>query len=310
MIGKLIFVPPALILIMWLVMGCSAAPATVTTHPLASTSMTASITQSEVSSLTTNSEVDLAYIQVSTGASGESYGLINKGLTVKVSCFDSKNQDISIHNMNAALSISLYDDANTLVYNNSNNQIIVNYMPNEIWNYICWIPVDYFVPYYASMSGYRKFEGSVKLALMLPGHKPVEANTQASFYLKNDEPISKEVYDAFESTAGIPLPEETPLPHLSLRARAFPLDGADNISTLPTFTWPSLGSVHDNLLSYNFRIATDEDFINIVDSKTGLPNIYSLTTPLDAGKMYFWGVQAVPIMPTGLWMTYKFTTKS
>lgn len=295
MIRKLTFVLLALVLIIGLVMGCSPATVTVSTNPAASIPVTASTQQSTTSSPPTRSEVDLAYIQVSTGASSESTDPIYEGIPVKVSCYDSKNDNISINNMNAFCNIRLYDATNKLVYN---YQITVNYMPNGRWDYVLWIPFNNFMPF---TSPYRKFEGSVKLVLTLPNHNPVEANNQVRLYLKGVEPISQKAYEA---TTGSPLPDESPLGQLD-SGPMFPMNGTENVSALPTFTWYPISAA----TNFNFRIASDTQFTDIVDSKTGLPNIFSLTIPLDSGKTYFWEAQGVQRALTSDWVMFEFKTK-
>jgi len=92
---------------------------------------------------------------------------------------------------------------------------------------------------------------------------------------------------------------------LNAAGRIYPPNGATGVSTTPVFTW---GSV-EGATSYEFRLASDATFTQLVDSRTGL--IYTAYAPavnLQAGTIYFWQVRAVNEVTASDWVTSIFTT--
>jgi hypothetical protein len=264
------------------------------------------LTSSPTTVATANTELDVSSIQVSTGISTDTTDIINNGIAIKLRCFNSSNRSISINKMEAIFNIYLYDSDNNLRYDNFGNQTVVRYFPSDNWNDIGWIPLDDFVRYYQITGLYRKFEGKVKLVVILNGRQ-FETYNHVRIYLKGYQTISQKEYAAFEAVSGSPTPGATPSINLSYSSQ-YPGTRATDVSTSPTFTWiPS--SIFDNLYTYNFRLATDPDYINIIDSKTGLPNIYTPSVLLESGKTYYYAIQEVPIMPADFWIKNSFTTK-
>jgi len=86
--------------------------------------------------------------------------------------------------------------------------------------------------------------------------------------------------------------------------RIFPSNGATGISTSPILTWGLVQGA-----TYNVKIATDSAFTNIVDSKDGLTlAVYTPAVALEAGKAYYWEVQAVAGGIKSDWVASAFTT--
>lgn len=88
-------------------------------------------------------------------------------------------------------------------------------------------------------------------------------------------------------------------------ALEFPADGAENVSLIPNFMW-------ENALAgstYNFEVATDPDFMNIVDMGSGLTDAEFMSTMLSDTTQYFWRVQAENICGASEWSpASSFTT--
>jgi len=90
-----------------------------------------------------------------------------------------------------------------------------------------------------------------------------------------------------------------------ITARLAPASGATGVSTMPALTWGAVAGAS----GYNFEIATDAGFTQIVESKTGLTGTaMSPAQPLKPGTVYFWRVQAVDGANVGDWVVSAFTT--
>jgi hypothetical protein len=142
------------------------------------------------------------------------------------------------------------------------------------------------------------------VVVRLPNHAPIEAFTPIRIYLNVNQPVSQEEYYDYEAKHGPPPPRPSGFAE-EISYTLFPGFRATDVSTLPTFTW----GPNSNATSYNFRLATDYQFINLIHSQTGLPNIYSLTNPLDHGKTYFWEFQSMRDAQEQARMMSFFTTK-
>lgn len=246
-------------------------------------------------------------IQVSTGRSAESTDLVNNGIAIRMKSLDSSGKSISLNNEKGIFSIYLYNSAGKYAYYNFGNHSVVSYFPLSDWNEIGWIPVDDFVMYY-SVTGplFRKFEGKVKLVLTLNKIK-YEAENPVIIYLKGYEQISKEEYTNHEKLTGSPAPEDTPVIQVGNKSQ-FPEVRGTDVPLTPTFTWVQ-SSIYDDLYTYNFRLATDPDYKNIIDAKSGLPNIYTSEVTLESKTIYYYAIQELPIMPADFWVKNSFTTK-
>jgi hypothetical protein len=259
--------------------------------------------------LTSSSPViDLSSVEISTGQSSESIDLVYEGVAIKVGCFDSNHKAISISNRDAAFDIELYDSDNNLV-KRVDYYLILNYLPLGSRDNILWIPFNHFLPmHYGSHPDssyiYRKFEGNLKIVVRLPDHAPAEAVNPLRLYLNINQPVSQEEYYEYEAIHGPPPPRPSDYAE-DINYTLFPGYGVTDVSTLPTFTW----GPNSQATSYNFRLATDYQFTNLIHSQTGLPNIYSLTTPLDHGQTYYWELQAIRDSQEGMRMMSFFTTK-
>ena len=84
-----------------------------------------------------------------------------------------------------------------------------------------------------------------------------------------------------------------------------PADGATDISLTPVIIWvPIRGAT-----GYDFKIATDSGFTQLVDSKTNInTNVYSPTTALKPNTIYYWEVRARNTTAVGNWFVKSFTT--
>jgi hypothetical protein len=85
-----------------------------------------------------------------------------------------------------------------------------------------------------------------------------------------------------------------------------PEDGASNQPFSPSFDWADLPLVS----SYNFELATSPLFEPPLVSVNGLSSsAYALTTPLEAGKCYWWQAQANNACDTSAWAEpFHFST--
>jgi subtilisin-like proprotein convertase family protein len=78
-----------------------------------------------------------------------------------------------------------------------------------------------------------------------------------------------------------------------------PLDGVSGQSGLPTFTWTAL----PNALSYDFQVADDPAFANIVDQAAGLTGAsYTPSLTLSDNKIYYWRLKASNSCGSGQFM--------
>jgi len=82
-----------------------------------------------------------------------------------------------------------------------------------------------------------------------------------------------------------------------------PVPGAANVSATPSFQWAAISGAE----SYKFQLADNAAFSTpIVDTTTNAA-FYADTTPLTAGKAYFWRVAAVAGTNVSDWATSTFT---
>jgi len=82
-----------------------------------------------------------------------------------------------------------------------------------------------------------------------------------------------------------------------------PVPGAANVSATPSFQWAAISGAQ----SYKFQLADNAAFTTpIVDTTTNAA-FYADTTPLTAGKAYFWRVAAVAGTNVSDWATSTFT---
>jgi len=96
-------------------------------------------------------------------------------------------------------------------------------------------------------------------------------------------------------------------PGLDTAGRLFPASGATNISLTSPITWGTVTSA----TGYDFKLATDPGFTQIVDSKTNVnTNVYAPSAPLKANTTYFWEVRALNGTTAGDWIVSAFTTGS
>ncbi len=273
-----------------------------------SSSVTATSTQSPVKTSITpvsTKDIDLAYIQVSTGKTPGTTDLIYHGIAVKLSCYDSKNQIISLNGISTKLEIGLYDSSNK-PGNNWIYNLEISYLPKGSMDDILWLYLRNFIPGNDSSYDpypYRKFEGNVKVILKLPDHQPLEAIAPVKLYLNDFQQVPAAEYYDYETKHGTPPP--TTIYNNDYDDFTSPQNGETITSTCPTFVW----DVFVQNDSFNIKIASDPQFTNIIDSQTGVSNIYKLKEPLKKGKMYFWEIQAVRGNIKGKWAANTFTVE-
>jgi len=90
---------------------------------------------------------------------------------------------------------------------------------------------------------------------------------------------------------------------LDVTGRIYPENGATIASTNPAITWGTVTGA-----TYDFKLATDSAFTNLVESQTGLAtSVYSPVATLKPGTTYFWEVRAVVGNNTGAWVASAFT---
>jgi len=92
---------------------------------------------------------------------------------------------------------------------------------------------------------------------------------------------------------------------LNAEGRISPINGSSGVPLTPAITWGSVNSA----TSYDFKIATDAAFTNVVESKDGLTTtVFSPSKPLSANTVYFWEVRANAGTNIGKWVVSAFTT--
>lgn len=67
-----------------------------------------------------------------------------------------------------------------------------------------------------------------------------------------------------------------------------PANAATNVNVLTAFDWNAVAGA----TSYNFQLATDANFTNIVTDQTVTQTAYTLTSPLNVNTTYYWRVTA------------------
>lgn len=84
-----------------------------------------------------------------------------------------------------------------------------------------------------------------------------------------------------------------------------PADGATDVASTPSFSWAASAQA----VSYNFEIATDNGFANVVESASGLTATnYQLSGALNNESTYFWRVTATNTCGDQASSTSSFTT--
>lgn len=84
-----------------------------------------------------------------------------------------------------------------------------------------------------------------------------------------------------------------------------PVDGADNSTTAPNFTWSSI----DNAFSYIWQLSTSEEFLSIVASEEDLTLPSINYSNLETETTYYWRARAVNACGSGDWSpVFSFTT--
>ena len=93
---------------------------------------------------------------------------------------------------------------------------------------------------------------------------------------------------------------------LDQAGRINPVNGATGISVTPAITWGSVPGA----TGYDFKIATDPAFTNIVDSKSAInTTVYAPASALKANTTYYWEVRALNGTAAGDWVISAFTTQ-
>ncbi len=81
-----------------------------------------------------------------------------------------------------------------------------------------------------------------------------------------------------------------------------------NVSPSPTFKW----SAPSRAMAYEFFIAKDKDFVNVVDSRTGgnalMTTYYTSPRTFEYATTYYWRVRAIATIGSGKWGGGSFTT--
>jgi len=97
---------------------------------------------------------------------------------------------------------------------------------------------------------------------------------------------------------------------LSMSAGTSPIPGATNVPIRPAFNWNSA----DGAVGYEFVLARDSDFTDVVVAMTGehaLPStVWGCDRDLDYATTYFWKVRAIGAKSYSEWGTCIFTTVS
>jgi len=88
--------------------------------------------------------------------------------------------------------------------------------------------------------------------------------------------------------------------------RISPDNGASSVVLQPAITWGAVTGA-----TYDFKLATDAAFTQIVESKDGMTTtVFSPAQALKANTTYFWEVRAVAGTNVGTWVQSAFTTQT
>ncbi len=72
-----------------------------------------------------------------------------------------------------------------------------------------------------------------------------------------------------------------------------PLNATSDSNRTPTFTWNAAYDANGDTLTYQFLLSNDSSFTNILYNVTSISGLsYTITTPLDVDKSYYWKVRA------------------
>ena len=128
---------------------------------------------------------------------------------------------------------------------------------------------------------------------------PVTTNIPILSALPNPTPSVTTNYN-FPSSANLTSPTGVYLP-----GNIGPIAGSIDVPLNSHIEWdPSPGAT-----GYDFKLATDPTFINLVDSKTNIPDpVYVPTMPLIPNTLYFWEERARYPNYVGDWGGSSFTT--
>lgn len=94
-----------------------------------------------------------------------------------------------------------------------------------------------------------------------------------------------------------------PLP--SLVNQLLPTNQAMNVSLTPTMTWSALSGSS----SYNFEVAYDQDFTEMIATYNGTGTSYQINNPIFGGTTLYWRVKANNSCGTGSWSERSFTVE-
>jgi len=146
-------------------------------------------------------------------------------------------------------------------------------------------------------SGHSSYNGIIATS----GDDPASLSSGTTYYWKvrSDEPI-KSSWSEMSSFA-LALVEISGL---------YPTPGATGVPVRPVCTWDSAGQN----TSYEFVLARDNQFTNVLVSMTGMNALtstsWSCDRELDYSTIYFWKVRPVSSSSQGGWVTGVFTTEA
>jgi len=170
-----------------------------------------------------------------------------------------------------------------------------------------------------NLDSYAGFGGNVSLAVTgnpagssssFPAS--VASNGSATISITNTNMATAGSYQiVLNGNNGMASEEELSLgliikPDPSASILQLPVDAATDISIAPMFTW----NAADDTDTYNFEIATDASFNNIVTTQPNLTNVTTSISGLNNDQTYYWRITSVNDCNTQVSPVFSFTTSA
>lgn len=176
-----------------------------------------------------------------------------------------------------------------------------------------WNPVSYSGASYTAQVAYDK--GFTSFASLPTTGLPATFTTTGTVWSAVPLATGKQFFFRVKVSAPMPSKWSTPVSFntqiasdvnqgINATDRISPTNGAVNVPIQPVITWGAVTGA-----TYDFKIATDSAFTQVVDSQTGLTSTaYSPAAALKQSTNYFWEVRAVAGTNVGNWVVSAFTT--
>jgi photosystem II stability/assembly factor-like uncharacterized protein len=141
------------------------------------------------------------------------------------------------------------------------------------------------------------------------GSNPAQLISGTKYYwrVRSIEPIKSPWSELYPFSAALGVVQWSPL---VTSTGVSPSPSATNVSIRPAFTWGSA----DGATSYEFVLARDSEFTDVVVSLTGADALqttaWGCDRDLDYSTTYFWKVRAISAISYSKWGTNTFTTEA